>query len=97
MLRKGSFQGTLNDYNTQLPPLADLHFSLPETMTPDQLVAFVADGIARLLSSQTAASSLSVASIALQGVRSSISPELCAIVRYFRNIMSISPPCLSRS
>lgn len=68
MLRKGSFQGTLNDYNTQLPPLADLHFSLPETMTPDQLVAFVADGIARLCEqAKLPRSSLSVASIALQG------------------------------
>ncbi|WP_142501712.1 ROK family transcriptional regulator [Klebsiella sp. 2680] len=68
MLRKGSFQATLNDYNTQPPPLATLSFPLPEEMTPDQLMRFITAGVAQLCElARLPRTSLTVASVALQG------------------------------
>jgi len=68
MLRKGSFQGTLNDYNTQKEALATHAFSLPERMTPDELAGFIAQGIQRLCeAADLAQSRVNVVSVALQG------------------------------
>ncbi|EMV7409332.1 TPA: ROK family protein [Enterobacter soli] len=68
MLRKGSFQGTLNDYNTQRDALASHQFSLPESMTPDELVMLIAQGIKALCEAAGIAQSrINVVSVALQG------------------------------
>ena len=68
MLRKGSFQGSLNDYNTQRDALARHQFSLPESMTPDELVILIAQGIKALCEAAGIAQSrINVVSVALQG------------------------------
>ncbi|MGY5956996.1 ROK family protein [Kosakonia sp. BK9b] len=68
MLRKGSFQGTLNDYNTLVEPLAIHHTTLPDMMTPDVLVTELAQGIAVLCQlAQLTPSQIGVVSVALQG------------------------------
>lgn len=68
MLRKGSFQGTLNDYNTAIAPLSVHHCTLPEQMTPDELVSELAQGIAALCqAARIAQQRVTVLSVALQG------------------------------
>ena len=68
MLRKGSFQGTLNDYNTQLEHCAVYDFTLPDLMTPDELVGFLAQGVRALCKvAQIPRTALKVVSVALQG------------------------------
>ncbi len=68
MLRKGSFQGTLNDYNTVIAPLSVHHCALPEQMTPDELVSELAQGIAALCrAARIAQQRVTVLSVALQG------------------------------
>ena len=68
MLRRGSLQGTLNDYNTQLPATATLNASLPEVMTPQELVRQVGEGIQALCAQAgLGGENIRVASVALQG------------------------------
>ncbi|WP_233983646.1 MarR family transcriptional regulator [Pectobacterium versatile] len=68
MLRRGSLQGTLNDYNTQLPLAATINLSMPEIMTPEELVQLVGEGIQALcLQAGIARKRIRVASVALQG------------------------------
>ncbi|VYT78316.1 hypothetical protein [Metakosakonia massiliensis] len=68
MLRKGSLQSTLNDYNTQLAALACHDCILPEDMTPAQLVAIIVEAITALCASvNILLTKVKVVSIALQG------------------------------
>lgn len=68
MLRKGSLQSTLNDYNTQLPALASQSCTLPETLSPDALVAVIVEDIKALCASANILlSRVKVVSVALQG------------------------------
>ncbi|TTM52861.1 ROK family protein [Klebsiella quasivariicola] len=68
MLRRGSFQATLNDYRTLNAPLASEQFSLPDIMTPDELTQFIAKGVQALcLQASLAVEHINVVSIALQG------------------------------
>ena len=68
MLRKGSFQATLNDYNTQIPALANLTCTLPDPLEPVSLVAIIVDGVKTLCESgQILLSRVKVVSVALQG------------------------------
>lgn len=68
MLRRGSFQGTLNDYHTLEAPLASHQFSLPELMTPATLINFIADGVQSLCEQASLKTTqIRVVSVALQG------------------------------
>ncbi|WP_434585024.1 ROK family protein [Klebsiella sp. R390] len=68
MLRRGSFQGTLNDYYTLKAPLASHQFSLPEQMTPDTLTQFIAEGLQTLCQQASLkVTQIKVVSVALQG------------------------------
>lgn len=68
MLRRGSLQGTLNDYNTRLPASATFDTALPETMTPQELVYQVGKGINALCTlAGLTSDTIRVASVALQG------------------------------
>jgi len=68
MLRKGSLQGTLNDYNTQLAALASQSCTLPETLAPQALVAVIVEEIKALCASANILlSRVKVVSVALQG------------------------------
>jgi predicted NBD/HSP70 family sugar kinase len=68
MLRKGSLQSTLNDYNTQRPALASLNETLPQTLSPASLVAAIVENIKALCASANLLlSKVKVVSVALQG------------------------------
>ena len=68
MLRRGSLQGTLNDYHTLKAPLASNQFNLPENMTPDTLTQFIVNGLNTLCQQASVkATQISVVSVALQG------------------------------
>lgn len=68
MLRRGSFQATLNDYHTLKEPLASHHFSLPDRMTPAELTQFIADGLHTLCQQASLKpTQIKVVSVALQG------------------------------
>lgn len=68
MLRKGSLQSTLNDYNTQLAALASQSCTLPETLAPQALVAVIVEAIKALCASANILlSRVKVVSVALQG------------------------------
>ena len=68
MLRKGSLQSTLNDYNTQLAALASQSCTLPETLAPQALVAVIVEEIKALCASANILlSRVKVVSVALQG------------------------------
>ena len=68
MLRKGSLQSTLNDYNTQLAALASQSCTLPETLAPHALVAVIVEEIKALCASANILlSRVKVVSVALQG------------------------------
>lgn len=68
MLRKGSLQSTLNDYNTQVSTLANHSCTLPETMTPELLTTVIVESIKALCTSANILlSRVKVVSVALQG------------------------------
>lgn len=68
MLRRGNVQASLNDYNTQLPPLTTHTRMLPEVMTPAGLTAELVACVKALCeSSQLPMSRIKVVSVALQG------------------------------
>lgn len=68
MLRKGQLQAMLNDFNTQIPVLANHTISLPTVLTPQSLVAFIVASIETLcLSANVRQQQIKVMSVALQG------------------------------
>ncbi|WP_338463565.1 helix-turn-helix domain-containing protein [Franconibacter daqui] len=68
MLRRGSFQATLNDYNTRLDALASHHVTLPPVMSPAELAEIINEGINALcVKAAVSRPKLKVVSVALQG------------------------------
>lgn len=68
MLRKGSLQATLNDYNTQANPTASHTVTLPGTVSPEQLVNIIDDSVKTLVSmGNVMPARVKIISIALQG------------------------------
>ena len=68
MLRRASLQSTLNDYNTQVAPLAELNETLPEIMSPEMLAEAICTAVKTLcVKAGVPRNGIKIVSVALQG------------------------------
>jgi len=68
MLRRGSFQCSLNDYNTLVAPLTSYDTEMLETMTPKALVELIGKSVLTLCDTlKISVTKVKVVSVALQG------------------------------